>query len=178
MTKIGSIALGALIVTLALTSLVNPGYRVGFDKGVVSESLGLLSYSYLSMTNAVANGVVVTGAQMVQVASIFSGVVSTDNSPIVAFVDVQTGQPISEIQLGGYYNFRVVGINDETAFGIVYVDNKGLQGAVDNWQTGPEQLHNIPSNFPVGEFAIKQIYLGDKTNVVWSGLVRLRVVAK
>src|SRR3989338_4343578 len=106
MTKIGSIALGALIVTLALTSLVNPGYQVGFDKGVISEGLGLLSYSYLSMTNAVASGVAMTGLQMAQTASILSGVMTNEKVPGVSFVDAQTGQAITQIKPGQYYKFK------------------------------------------------------------------------
>lgn len=178
MNKIGSIALGALIVTLGLTSLVNPGYQVGFDKGTITEGLGLLSYSYLSLTNAVANGVAVTGGQMAQVASIFSGVVSSEETSAVAFIDAQTGGVISQIRQGGYYKFRISSraVTAETSFGIVFIDNNGRQGGVANWQTGPEQLHNIPDNFPTGEFAIKQVYLGD--NVIWSGLLKLRVVVK
>ena len=179
MAKIGSIALGALIITLGLTSLVNPGYQVGFDKGVISEGLGLLSYSYLSMTNAVASGVAMTGLQMAQTASILSGVMTNEKVPGVSFVDAQTGQAITQIKPGQYYKFKIDnGIEPGVSFGIVYIDNNGLQGEVANWQTGPEQSHIIPVNFPAGEFAIKQIYLGGKTNVVWSGLVTLKVVAK
>ncbi|MBI2676337.1 MAG: hypothetical protein HYX21_00055 [Candidatus Yanofskybacteria bacterium] len=84
------------------------------------------------------------------------------------------------VEQGGSYVSRVTGkLPDNTVFGVVVRFNNGPEIVVPNWQIGAQKINLVPSNCPLGDYTLTEIFTEQPgyRETLWLGAMTIRVVA-
>src|SRR3989344_1817300 len=57
----------------------------------------------------------------------------------------------------------------------IYIQNGGGEINVPNWQQGAEKTHQVPADYPIGDYVLTKLYVNSR-DIVWTGRLTIRVV--
>ncbi|MBI2023658.1 hypothetical protein HYT01_03805 [Candidatus Giovannonibacteria bacterium] len=98
----------------------------------------------------------------------------------VSFLTPGYENEIYFVEQGGSYVSRVTSkLPANAVFGVVVRFNGGPEISVPNWQIGAQQINQVSSDLPLGDYTLTEIFtdrLGYR-ETIWMGAMTLRVVA-